>query len=229
MNASKRPFDDPRVRRALVLAADREAFTDTLFQGQNTPATGGFVPPEMPGHSPGIGLPYDPAQARRLLAEAGYPNGRGFPVVEALPSEFGAPQIDFLRQQWRDNLGIEVTSVTLDFRSLLETLDNSPPAMFIMGWTADYPDPDNFLRVGLKRTRSWWQNETFERLIRQAKRLTDQSARIELYRQADRILVQEAAIMPLVYGRDHWLRKPWVTVLVRNSSNPSKDIIIRPH
>ena len=52
MNASKRPFDDPRVRRALVLAADREAFTDTLFQGQDTPATGGFVPPEMPGHSP---------------------------------------------------------------------------------------------------------------------------------------------------------------------------------
>lgn len=76
------------MRKALVLAADREAFANTLYQGQVSAATGGFVPPEMSGHSPGIGLPYDPAQARRLLANAGYADGRGFPAVQALVNTY---------------------------------------------------------------------------------------------------------------------------------------------
>ena len=82
-DVSRPPFDDVRVRRAFVLATDREALVKAA-RPDCFPATGGFVPPGMPGHSPGIGLPYDPGQARRLLAEAGYPGGQGFPVVECL-------------------------------------------------------------------------------------------------------------------------------------------------
>ncbi|MGB5932102.1 MAG: ABC transporter substrate-binding protein, partial [Anaerolineae bacterium] len=81
------PFDDPRVRRAFTLATDRGTLADVILRGFVFPTTGGFVPPGIPGHSPGIGLPYDPDQARRLLAEAGYQGGRGFPTVEALATD----------------------------------------------------------------------------------------------------------------------------------------------
>lgn len=229
MNAGKAPLSDPRVRKALVLAADREAFANTLYQGQVSAATGGFVPPEMSGHSPGIGLPYDPAQARRLLANAGYADGRGFPAVQALVNTYSVSRIDFLRQSWQENLGIDIAPLVLDFEGFAEALYNSQPVMYIRAWRADYPDPDNFLRVGLSLVRSWWQNETFERLIMQASQLTDQRARMQLYQQADRILVQAAAILPLVYLRYPFLQKPWLTVPLRDRSNPSKDIIIRPH
>jgi len=82
-DVSRPPFDDRRVRRAFTLATDRETLADVILRGYASPATGGFVPPGMPGHSPGIGLPYDPEAARRLLAEAGYPGGRGFPPSPA--------------------------------------------------------------------------------------------------------------------------------------------------
>ncbi|MFN2243419.1 MAG: ABC transporter substrate-binding protein, partial [Anaerolineae bacterium] len=81
---SRKPFDDARVRQAFVLAINKERMNDAVLGADSTPATGGFIPVGMPGHSAGIGLPYDPAQARDLLAEAGYPGGRGFPVAEWL-------------------------------------------------------------------------------------------------------------------------------------------------
>jgi len=228
INVSKQPFDDPRVRRALALATDREAFAGMLFQGHNIPATGGFVPPDLPGHSPGIGLPYDPVQARRLLAEAGYPDGHRFPVVEAHGMKGHVRPIDFLRQQWLDNLGIEVKWVILDRLAFLD-LNKSPMHMFMTDWIADYPDPDSFLRVGLQDIRSTWQNATYEKLVRQAGQVTDQQERMQLYRQADQILIQEAAVIPLVYVREHRLRKPWLTVPYRNRDVHTKDIIIWPH
>ncbi len=83
-NTSRPPFDDVRVRRAFVLAMDRETLSGVALGGTVFPATGGFVPPNMAGHSPGIALPYDPDEARKLLAEAGYPGGRGFPPVVCL-------------------------------------------------------------------------------------------------------------------------------------------------
>ncbi|NIO68115.1 MAG: hypothetical protein GTN71_03420 [Anaerolineae bacterium] len=83
-DASRPPFDDPRVRRAFVHTIDRETLADMVMRGSVFPGTGGFVPPGMPGHSAGIALPHDPDRARRLLAEGAYPSGRGFPVVDAL-------------------------------------------------------------------------------------------------------------------------------------------------
>ena len=81
-NVSRPPFNNRRVRQALALAIDRETLASVVLGGYDSPALGGFVPPGMPGHSPGIGWPFDPERARRFLAEAGYPEGRGFPAVE---------------------------------------------------------------------------------------------------------------------------------------------------
>src|SRR5690606_14615004 len=95
------PFDDRRVRRAFVLGMDREEHADTFHRGHWAPASGGFVPPGMPGHSPGIALPHDPDEARRLLAEAGYPGGSDFPPVTLLVSDFRARESEQLVGWWR--------------------------------------------------------------------------------------------------------------------------------
>jgi oligopeptide transport system substrate-binding protein len=209
-DASRPPFDDVRVRRAFGMATDRKTLADVVMQGYVSPATGGFVPPGMPGHSPNIGLPYDPAQARQLLAEAGYPGGRGFPVVDAYAFRAIESRSEYLRAQWRENLGVEIAWETIDWAAFLDRLGKEPPHLFNAMWSADYPDPDNFLRVGYARTWAGWRNETYDRLVEKARRVADQEERMKLYRHAERILVEEAPILPLAYERDHLLVKPWV-------------------
>jgi oligopeptide transport system substrate-binding protein len=230
-DATRPPFNDPRVRQAFALATDQETLADVVLGGYDLPATGGFVPPGMPGHSPDIGLPYDPAQARQLLAEAGYPAGHGFPtVVWWLHSRFegfGA----YLQQQWRENLGLDLKWEALALSELAERLAQKPAHLFIFGWTADYADPDSFLRVCLAQPQFNWQHETFDRLVREARRVPHHEARMSLYRQADQILIQEALILPLTHPKILWLFKPRVK---KFASSPTewwfpKDIIIEPH
>ncbi|MBN1933414.1 MAG: hypothetical protein JW934_02050, partial [Anaerolineae bacterium] len=230
-NASRPPFDDLRVRRAFALAANRETLADVVFRGYVLPATGGFLPPGMPGHTAGIGLPYDPEQARQLLTEAGYPDGRGFPQVNAWTRPDPRPQVEYLRSQWQNELGIAITWRAIAWADYLDRLIRYLPHIFVMGWVADYPDPDNFLRVGLWRERSLWQNAEYERLVEQARRITDQEERTRLYTLAERILLQEAAILPLHYGRRHMLIKPWLSEPPPSAIRGPhwQDCIIEPH
>jgi ABC-type transport system substrate-binding protein len=191
---------------------DRQAIADVVWGGIVSPATGGFVPPGMPGHSPGIGLGYDPPKARRLLAEAGYPNGRGFPAIDVVaPSQGLARRSEqYVQAQWRDNLGIHVTWEWLDWLAYKERLRTSAPHLHVMGWIADYPDPDTALRVAMHQPYCRWHNEQYERTLESARRITDEAERTKFYRAADRLLIEEAAILPLFHGRYHQLVKPWV-------------------
>ncbi len=217
--ADQPPFDDVRVRQALVHAVDREALVREASKGQYLPATGGFVPPGMPGHSPDIGLAYDPELARALLAQAGYAEGQGFPQVSwvhfgGLPGE---PVVPFLRKAWGGNLGLSVEAESLEWVAFMERLRRDPAHLTLMGWLADYPDPDCFLRVLFHSTEGnndpRWHNARFDALVEEAARVTDQTRRMELYGEADRILVaEEAVIMPLGYAQGRILVKPWVTI-----------------
>jgi ABC-type oligopeptide transport system substrate-binding subunit/DNA-binding SARP family transcriptional activator len=213
------PFDDPRVRRAFGYAVDLERLAREAFPDQRLPATGGFVPPGMPGHSPGIGLAYDPDLARRLLAEAGYADGQGFPPVRWLHASGSTEEqvVPFLRASWRRNLALDLEAHNLEWKELLQQLLKDPPHMHMLGWSADYRDPDNFLHVvfhsgeGINDPR--WHNARFDALVEEAARVRDQERRMALYREADRILVaEEAVIMPLSYGQWHMLAKPWITL-----------------
>ncbi len=100
-----------------------------------------------------------------------------------------------------------------------------------MGWTADYPDPDNFLRVSAVCRLSGWHNETYDQLVEQARRVTDQTKRLALYQQADKILMEEAPIMPYIYIRTHMLVKPWVTRYPTSSIRSTfwKEVTIESH
>jgi ABC-type oligopeptide transport system substrate-binding subunit/DNA-binding SARP family transcriptional activator len=228
------PFDDDGVRRAFVLATDREALADEALKGNCLPAMGGFVPPGMPGHSPGIALPYDPDCARRLLAEAGFPGGQGFPPVEALALLIFLPHVRYLQSQWKGILGVEILWQLGDLQSLFDRVHGpAPPQLLAMGHMADYPDPDSFLRATtpLGPLCIGRGNQGCEGLAEAARQVADQPERMRLYRQAEKILIEGAGIMPLTHEPYHYLLKPWVTKYPTGAMNLRfwKDVDIEPH
>ncbi|MCP4540904.1 MAG: AAA family ATPase [Chloroflexi bacterium] len=227
------PFDDVRVRRAFALATDQVMLADVALRGYESPGTGGFVPPGMPGHSAGIGLPYDPDRARQLLAEAGYPEGDAFPVVDLLTIRDRVHHCEYLQAQWQENLGLEITLEEVEggWGRFVDRRREKPSHMYIGVWLASDPDPDNFLGVGFPWEETGWWHKVYERVVEKARRIMDQGERTKLYEQADRILVEEAPIVPLTYGQVHWLIKPWVSKCPISAVKfwYWKDVIIEPH
>lgn len=211
-HVTRPPFDDVRVRRAFALAVDKDRLANVDMRGNFYPATGGFVPPGMPGHAPGIAPRRDAAEARRLLAEAGFPGGRGFPTIEILTRTGREYLCEPLMAQWRETLGVEMTVEGVSSPELEERLGKQMPDLFLHLWVADYPDPDCYLRVCMQDDQPTfgWHNARYEGLIEEARRLTDQAERMRLYRQAEEILIEEMPILPTAYGRVHVLLKPWV-------------------
>jgi oligopeptide transport system substrate-binding protein len=232
-NAGRPPFDDLRVRRAFVLATDRERLADLSVPGLYAPASGGFVPQGMPGHSPGIALPYDPEQARRLLADAGCPGGRGFPRVGLLTWTAPAPAMicEYLREQWRENLGVEITQETEDLDVLTDGVHRERSHLFIWANYPPYADPHVLLGTESVCKITGWRNDAYDKLVEKARRMMDHEQRMDLYRQADRILVEQAAIMPLAYVGRQLLMKPWVSRYPTCAISRGfwKDVIIEAH
>jgi ABC-type oligopeptide transport system substrate-binding subunit/tRNA A-37 threonylcarbamoyl transferase component Bud32 len=211
LDTAHAPFDDVRVRQALAHGLDREALANEAFRGSFPAATGGIVPPGFPGHHPGIGLPYDLERARILLRQAGFPEGRGFPSLAMLVT---TPQKDsaWLRNviaQW-SKLGLSIHGEALAPREYEERLHQDPPALYAQGWVADYPDPDNFLRVALWALPSTSWNQEYHESVQTAATSAHPATRHTLYERAETILVQQAAVIPFLYGRFLTLLKPWV-------------------
>jgi oligopeptide transport system substrate-binding protein len=211
----KPPFERADVRSAFVRAVDRSALVNETSQGQYQPALGGFLPPGMAGYQADIGLSYDPEMARTLLADAGYPGGDNFPTVRLLftgPDPHN-PIIQFLCKVWRDELGVEVQAENTTWEEFLRRRGEDPPELSVMGYSADYPDPDAILRVlfhsELGFNPSNFYSAEFNSLVESAAEQLDPSQRIKAYQDADKILVrEEAAVLPLGYGRGRLLITP---------------------
>jgi ABC-type oligopeptide transport system substrate-binding subunit len=234
-NVTRPPLNDARVRQALTMALDRAVVAGVAFRGYGLPATGGFVPPGMPGHSPGISLPFDPEGARCRLAEAGLPGGMGFPALRGiLPSGSGSSMafVDYLEAQWERELGVTVEWEYVPISELRGWVEQEQPHLSLAAWAADYPDPDNFLRVGFGHARTAWRNEVYDRLVEKARLLLDQGERMDLYRRADRILVEEAPFLLGIYPQSQMLVKPWVKRCSKTATgrwSPWKDVVIEDH
>jgi ABC-type oligopeptide transport system substrate-binding subunit/serine/threonine protein kinase len=207
---SQAPFEDPLVRRAFAHAIDKEHLANVVMRGITTPATGGFVPPGLPGYSPGIGLSYDPTYAKQLLQEAGYPDGMGSLDVEMYLPKGEEEMLKSVHKNFSEILGVDLKLNVLKSHDLIKRVRQRLPRMYILGWSADYPDPDNFLRVWVGQYLKQGWNESYQRLIDKARVETDQGTRLEYYQEAERILIDEALLIPLLHGRWHLLVKPWV-------------------
>jgi oligopeptide transport system substrate-binding protein len=224
LDPDRPPFGDRRTRQALAHAIDRPLLANSLLGGWVVPAEGGFVPPGMPGHVPTGALAYDPDLARRLLAEAG-----GLPAFEIKASTRLARVGQYLCDSWRSALDLEVDLVVLP-------QGPSPPVsagdVLVGGWWADYPDPDNFLRVNLDLDLPNWQDPTYQDLVAKAGATLDPAARIRLYQQAEQVLIREAPLVPLFYWQHHLWLKPWVKRYPTSAvKNPGfwKDVILERH
>ncbi|MGB3716790.1 MAG: ABC transporter substrate-binding protein, partial [Candidatus Promineifilaceae bacterium] len=208
---SRPPFDDLRVRQAFVMAFDREKLADVQMGGYWYPGTGGFIALGVAGHSPGIGLPYDPGAARSLLAEAGYPEGRGFPELELIGTGIGGFSWtrEYLRLQWRESLGVETEWEAVDWTASRDE-GWRWPHIYQGGWVASIPDPDYTLGLAHIHYDVLILDGRYDDLLEEARGVKDQERRLSIYQRADRLLVEEATLVPLLYGRTHRLVKPWI-------------------
>ncbi len=233
---SQPPLDDVRIRQAIAHALDREKLLEVAY-GKHLPWNGGgLVPPGMAGHSPEIGLEYNLDKARKLLAEAGYAGGQNFPILKYYYPEFGPQSIrDEIKQQLLDHLGIHLEMVPLSTDVPWWTVTDAN--LQSGAWVADYPDPDNFLRQSTfyltLRSRDW-HHPRFEQLLETAARTPDRARRLAMYREADRILVNEEVVaVPLSYIAiaNAELLKPWVKGFKQNALGyySLKNIVIGPH
>jgi oligopeptide transport system substrate-binding protein len=233
-DVSRPPFDDVRVRRAFAQAIDREALAEIVLRGYYTPATGSMVPPGLPGHAADSVLVFDPVAARRLMDEAGYGNEREFPPIECLCAAHSTASLvgETIQDQWSEHLGAAVVWDSLEWTSYLERLRKRLPNIWMMGWGADYPDPDTFMRLAIwDRAVQVWQNEHYIELVESARRSLDHTERMQLYARAQQILSEEVPVLPLLYHRGHLLLKPWIAEYPLSPMRWDywKDVIIEPH
>jgi ABC-type oligopeptide transport system substrate-binding subunit/DNA-binding SARP family transcriptional activator len=231
LNPHKPPFDDQRVRRAFSLAIDRLEFSHRGSKGYDLPATGGFIPPGMPGHDPNAGLGYDPLRARQLLVSAGL-NDSPELHLDLLTYPQRENLAYLLIDGWRNNLQLDIDLALRPTERFMSDYFKIRPPLTLAGWWADYADPENFLRVCVQMDLPDWHNLQYEHLLEEARRTTDQNLRIEIYREADRILMEDAVIIPLVYAQGLSLAKPWVKnyhALAVKHPGFWKDLIIEAH
>jgi oligopeptide transport system substrate-binding protein len=133
-------------------------------------------------------------------------------------------------EQWLEYLNLKVRINQVDFNTVLGLQNSAPTPLMVMGWRADYPDPDSFLRVASWKISGGWRHPDYESLVEGARRVTDRRQRLAMYRQAERILVEEAPVIPVAYALDHTLIKPWLASSPLNFKGYIlKDFIMSEH
>ncbi len=214
LNLSRPPLGDVRVRRALAHALDRTALVTRVALAGQTPAHT-LTPPGTGGYSPGPGIPDSFDEARRLLGEAGFPGGKGFPQLEIMSftNELNQRLLEAIQQMWRRELGIEVTLALKEQRVWLDDERQRNYAISGARWIGDYVDPSTFLEVFLANSgnnATGWSSATYDRLVRAAAAEGDTTRRNALYREAESLLLEEAPIVPLYHGTRTFLIHPAV-------------------
>jgi oligopeptide transport system substrate-binding protein len=208
-NVTKKPFDDPRVRKALALAVDRERIVKKITRAGEQPAFH-LVPDGTANYSPPEGLGHDPELARKLLAEAGYPGGKGFPHFEYMfnAAAGGSAKIHEnvaieLQQMWRDELGIQMDLRQLEWKVYLSAQSHLDYEMSRSSWIGDYNDPQTFLGMFTSddgNNRTGWKNPDYDALVKAANNEPDLQKRAKLFQQAEALLIRdEAPIIPLFF------------------------------
>lgn len=214
-NTKKPGLEDKRVRQALNLAIDKAAICQYVTKAGEVPATT-YVPPGLTGYEIPPGMEFNPERARELLAEAGYPGGRGLPHLEILYND--SPVLhrtiaETIQQSWRKHLGIDVQLGGLEWGVYLDAQDKMNYYIARAGWIADYPDPNTFLDMfvtGGLQNMTGWGNAEYDRLIAAAASEANPAQRMQILRQAEEIFLEETPIIPMYFYVSKNLVKPHV-------------------
>jgi len=217
LNAKVAPFDDIALRQAFAHAIDKQKLADLVLKGTATVANG-ILPPAMPDYNQDLeGLSYDPALARRLLASSRYAGENAMPeIVLSVSGSSGhmSSLTKAILTMIEDNLDIEMMVEQVVWEHFLRDLNEQRFQMFSAGWIADYPDSQNFLDILFhsqsSQNHTGYHNEQVDNLLERARVESDPAKRTELYREAERIIVAEAAWVPLTHAIAHTLVKPYV-------------------
>jgi oligopeptide transport system substrate-binding protein len=217
-NTTKPPFDDENIRRAFCHAVNKDKIVSLVYRDMVQPASG-ILPPGMPGYNQGLaGLDYDIELARELIANSKYGDVSNLPPITVTDSGRGgliSSDLEAIIYEWRENLGVEVAVRQLEPERFLYHLDEELDEMYFSGWIADYPHPQDFLDIlfhsGGENNYGGYSNPEVDALLDRANVELDSEASLELYQQAEQILVSEAACLPLWFGQNYLLVKPYVS------------------
>ncbi len=202
-NVARPPLNDKRVRKALALAIDRESLVKNVTRGGQRPAYAVSYP-DTAGYRPDAALAGGVAEARQLLAQAGFPGGKGFPEIELLynTSENHRAIAEAIQQMWKRNLGIEITLVNQEWKVYMDSQHTKNFTLQRGGWIADYVDPHVFLEIWVTsngNNDTNWSNAEYDRLFQQALAAKNDPERYGIYQRMDAILVDECPIIPIYY------------------------------
>jgi len=214
INVTRKPFDDPRVRKALAMSIDKQLLVDKVLKGGQAPATG-FVPPGIPGYQASTRVQFDPAAARALLAEAGYPGGKGFPKTEILvnTSEAHRKIAEAVQAMWRMNLNIDVGIYNQEWKVYLDSQSSLDYDISRSGWIGDYVHPSTFIDMfttGNGNNDTGWSNPRYDKLVKDAQIAESEQRRLEMLHEAEELLLDDMPIVPLYWYTRVYLKDPRV-------------------
>jgi oligopeptide transport system substrate-binding protein len=218
INSEYPPMDNPLVRKAFAAAIDKETLVKYVLKGGQLPAYT-VVPPGSFGRvEEGIGIPFDPEVAKKYLADAGYPGGKGLPEVSYAfgSSDFNQNLAQALQKMWKDNLGVNVKLKAMEERVYWASVCEGAHQMWRMGNSSKFPDAHNFLytvfhsEYGERNLR--WKNNEYDKLVEDAAVERNPEKRKAFYRRAEEIIVEEdCALIPLYYYAYNILAKPYLS------------------
>lgn len=207
-NVNRKPFDDPRVRRAFALVVNKKWIVDRITRA-GEPVAESMTPPGTANgsttYNPSRGLAHDPELARKLLAEAGFPGGKNFPAFDFY---FNTQRINEkialeLREMWRKELGITAGLKQMEWKTYLRAQSQLEYDLSKSSWVADYNDPNTFLDLFMSdnpNNRTGWTNGAYDQLILKANREPDTARRQEMLQKAEDLLVkEEVPVVPLYF------------------------------
>ena len=222
INSTDKPFDDVRVRRALDLAADKQAIADAKGNGQ---VAQWRITPTFPGYSPQYTSGYDPDTAKKLLAEAGYPkgtdnSGRKLHVTINYFTDEGVKQIgELLKSQWERNLGIEVELTNQEAKVYIPNVGQMKyHGIAVLNFSADYMDPNTYLELFRSESgyNGGWKSTKYDELVDKANAELDTAKHLEFLAQAEDELMPNQAIIPIYIGVWSFVKKPYVKGVQNN-------------
>lgn len=221
LNTTRPALSDPRVRQALSLTIDRGQLCEHITEGF-IPATS--LTPKMGGYEPEAKLRFDPEKARKLLAEAGFPNGDGFPVFSMLISRPAARAgSEAVQAMWLKHLNIRINIQNMDWGSYIGAQQSLNFDMASAGWIGDYLDPTTFLNIwtpGNGNNNTGWSDPRYDSLLRAAALKAIPAERIALFREAEGLLMDAQPILPISYYTRNYLLRPevkgWHPLLLDN-------------